>query len=519
MNTNLPVLIIGGGIVGLTLSQALQKARIPNIVFERDVSPAHSVGGWGITVHWALPAFESCLPPHLFHRLRDVQVDPEQGRHDTGRFMFLDLSNAMPRYIIPPSRRLRLHRRLLRALLMDGVPILWNKALLNFTQTSGSVLAHFEDGTTVEGALLVGADGSSSRIRRLLFAEKDPTAATLHQLPVRFMGVTVRLAPFQAQVLRDIDPLLFQGSHPQSGVFLWYSTLSTPQINGSIGRSTEEYYEGQLNMSWIARTPHDEIPTPNKERVQKMKFMAQNFEQRLRDAVWDIPDDAEVVEIKIQDWPTREWDNREGLVTLIGDAAHAMTMYRGEAFNHGITDAANLSERIVEAYVGGYDAQRLRAAVELYEAEMRERTHDAVLLSRQACLDAHDIYNLKPDSPLIAGFADLAGLGERNSTGDYCRSCSLSTGSTTLLNGDKCRHWGFPTRPCRSDALGKSQVSRRRWIVPSKMVGYVSIVGVQSVKQNCMNSHPVILVWLSRHIADPCGWESRFIGKYRTWTP
>lgn len=37
-----------------------------------------------------------------------------------------------------------------------------------------------------------------------------------------------------------------------------------------------------------------------------------------------------------------------------------------------------------------------------FEAEMRPRAHDAVLLSRQACLDAHDLNNLKPDSPLVS---------------------------------------------------------------------------------------------------------------------
>ncbi|KAF2471431.1 FAD-binding domain-containing protein [Lindgomyces ingoldianus] len=411
MNTNLPILIIGGGIVGLTLAQALHKARIPSIVFERDVSSL-SVGGWGITVHWALPAFESCLPPHIFNRLRDIQVDPEQGKNDTGRFVFLDLSNAEPRYIIPPSKRLRIHRKKLRTLLTEGVPVVWHKSLLSFTQTSGSILAHFEDGTTVEGALLVGADGSSSRTRRLLYAgTADPDAWKLNQLPVRFMGVTMRLAPFQAQVLREIDPLLFQGSHPTSGVFLWYSILSTPEVNGSGGIAlTPEYYEAQLCLSW--RSTENDVPVTNQDRVAKMKFMARNFEERLRNAVWNIPDDAEVLEINIQDWPTQRWDNKEGLVTLCGDAAHAMTMYRGEAFNHGITDAARLSERIIEAYVGGYDAERLHQAVDSYEVEMRERTRDAVLLSRQACLDAHDIDRLGPQSPLVSKRAKVLEPGQ-----------------------------------------------------------------------------------------------------------
>lgn len=296
---------------------------------------------------------------------------------------------------------MRVHRQKLRNLLKEGTAVNWGKALYSVTQTSGSILAHFEDGTTVEGSLLIGADGSSSRTRRLLFTQ-EPDVGQLVQLPVRLMGVTVRLAPPQAHVLRDIDPLLFQGSHPDTRVFLWYSTLSTPETNGSAGTGAGAYYEGQLMMSWIYQSPSDEVPATNAERVAAMKQMAQCFEERLREAVERIPDNAVISEVRLQDWPTRAWDNMEGRITLVGDAAHAMTMYRGEAFNHGIADAARLSEGIVEAYQGGYDADRLHDAVNIYETEMRERTYEAVLLSRKACLDAHDINNLAPDSPLVS---------------------------------------------------------------------------------------------------------------------
>lgn len=40
--------------------------------------------------------------------------------------------------------------------------------------------------------------------------------------------------------------------------------------------------------------------------------------------------------------------------------------------------------------------------IALYEEEMRERTSEAVLLSRQACFDAHDWKSLNADSAIIA---------------------------------------------------------------------------------------------------------------------
>jgi len=284
------------------------------------------------------------------------------------------------------------------------VDVQWNKRISGFTtNTANTVEVTFTDGTSTQGSLLVGAEGSGSMTRRGLVGED---LGKLYQLPARFMGVTIRLTAEQVQPLRDIDPLLFQGCHPDTGVFLWYSTLSTPEVNGSQG--ADEYYEGQLNMSWIVESPDDEVPSSNAAKVAKMKEMAKPFEERLRRAVEEIPDDSEVLEIKLQDWPTLEWPNYNGRVTLIGDAAHAMTMYRGEAANHGITDAARLSEQLRAINEGEISQEE---GVNVYEAEMRLRAHDAVLLSRQACLDAHDLNGIMPDSPLVSKRAKVVAPG------------------------------------------------------------------------------------------------------------
>lgn len=75
----LPVIIVGGGIVGLCLAQALKKEGIPFRLYERDQYLDSRSAGWGITIHWALQALETCLPPDLFQRIDSTQVDPQQG--------------------------------------------------------------------------------------------------------------------------------------------------------------------------------------------------------------------------------------------------------------------------------------------------------------------------------------------------------------------------------------------------------------------------------------------------------
>lgn len=72
---------------------------------------------------------------------------------------------------------------------------------------------------------------------------------------------------------------------------------------------------------------------------------------------------------------------------------------RGEAANHGITDAQQLYENLLR--VGrGEISQKI--AVDHCEAEMRGRTSWAVTMSRQACLDAHDFKSLNKDSAILA---------------------------------------------------------------------------------------------------------------------
>ena len=87
-----------------------------------------------------------------------------------------------------------------------------------------------------------------------------------------------------------------------------------------------------------------------------------------------------------------------GLVTLAGDSAHAMTMYRGEGANHGILDAALLLDQLKQIYSGQITQA---AGLHVYECEMRERTHTAVLRSRQAAFDGHDWDAINDTSPLV----------------------------------------------------------------------------------------------------------------------
>ena len=130
----------------------------------------------------------------------------------------------------------------------------------------------------------------------------------------------------------------------------------------------------------------------------------------------DIPDGTEVKIVNLEDWVSSHgaWDNHDRRVTLIGDAAHSMTMckfstctpttlWRGGAnWEHigvKLTTTADVASLMRQLF--STEITTCQQIIDAYEAEMIERTGPAVLKSRQACIDAHDYPKIGENSPLI----------------------------------------------------------------------------------------------------------------------
>lgn len=155
-----------------------------------------------------------------------------------------------------------------------------------------------------------------------------------------------------------------------------------------------------------------EIPAQSTDRVKLMKSISSSWADPFRSIVQNIPEDTDIKSINLEDWvppPMEKWDAAAPgphRVILVGDAAHAMTMYRGEAANHGIADVDLLVSQIMPVLSkGNLEGQETRDelvhACRAYTEGMVDRAAPAVLNSRQACLDAHTYERINDSSPLI----------------------------------------------------------------------------------------------------------------------
>ncbi|KAL1964907.1 hypothetical protein VTN77DRAFT_6260 [Rasamsonia byssochlamydoides] len=394
--TTLPVLIIGAGISGLTLAQYLRRQGIPFRIFERDASMTSRVGGWGLTIHWAHSLLCNMLPAEVVQRLEESHVTREAlETGDYGRFTLFDLSTGVAKYNVPAAKRMRFSRGKLREILAMGIEIEWSKRLKAVDSLDDMAIAHFEDGTSVQGCLVVGCDGSRSRLRQIMY----PSSYQNRPIPVRMLGVTPRYSVEQAAGARAIDPYFFQGTHRESGVYLFFSFLETPH---SSGNQTTDYL-CQIVMSWPT-AKGIAIPASNEERIAVMRQLAADWAEPFRSLVQNIPADAEATSINIDDWLPDAGAHGRGRMLLMGDAAHTMTMFRGEGANQAVADVNDFALRLAAKLKPGSDVslQELRALIDEYEDDVLKRVQTTVEDSRRACLHAHHLDLVDEESPLVA---------------------------------------------------------------------------------------------------------------------
>lgn len=374
------VIIIGGGIGGLTAAMSLHAAGIDVEVFEAaaDVRPL----GVGINVlpHAVRELTELGLQPLLAETgiaTRELRYISAHGQEIWREARGLAAGYDWPQYSI---HRGRLHMLLMveaRARL-GARRVHTGRRLVRTEQDAAGVTAFFADGGQARGSVLVGADGIHSAVR----AERLPDEGA-----PRWKGAVLWRATSVAPPFLDGATMIQCGHHDLK--FVCYPIAHNP--------------DGTQLINWIAERvlPAD---TPwNREDWNRQGSLAEVI-PHYQDWRWpwlDVPAlmaRAEAVyEFPMVDRdPLPGWN--QGRITLLGDAAHPMYPIGSNGASQAILDARVLAMHLGRC--GGDWAAGLAA----YDAARRPPTAALTLANREL---GPDVILERVHQRAPQGFTDL----------------------------------------------------------------------------------------------------------------
>ena len=361
----LQVMIIGAGTGGLCLAHGLHAAGIEVRFFERDRTPVDRIQGYRLTISaTGNRALHACLPRANFDRFVAAAAMPNTAvtfmDHRLRRLLRIPIPAADPAAAqsVRPVSRIAL-----RQILLDGLAevVSLDKTFVRFEGSpGGQVTAHFADGSTASGDLLIGADGAGSRVRAQLLPQAQ-------RIDTGIVAVSGRFALDEA-ARRETPPAVFQGPTLFMGTpgrFMFASAVEYPE-GSTVPYDRDEY----VMWGFSARKAHLALPGPIENipgETARHLVLAQmtDWHPALRRLV-ERADGAGMSCFAVRSaqvvapWATRN-------VTLLGDSLHNMTPFRGMGANTALRDAAALRQALLAVSSGEQD---LLAALAVYERDM-----------------------------------------------------------------------------------------------------------------------------------------------------
>ncbi|KAL1988839.1 hypothetical protein VTN96DRAFT_7723 [Rasamsonia emersonii] len=395
---DLHILIIGAGITGLVLAQALKKNGIRYTIFEKEVKLNYRSNEWTMAIHWALDRLERLFPADVFAKLADVSCNPAIPIDAGGNYPIIHGETGDLLAGVPYAKGLRVPRSRMRALSAEGIEVQYGKNLVDvaFNESGDGVIASFSDGTIVAGSILIGADGPRSKVREIAMGSADK--ARVSKFPIFHTNMTVCYGDAdKARYLRQRFPTSYLALSQRS-FHAFQSISSMPD-----GPDHPESWVFHLAMAWLGDNDNQ---LSYKERLALIKERAKELGEPARSAFQWIPEDTQVHKADISYWIPQPWDNHGGRMTLVGDAAHPMPPYRGQGLNHCICDITYLIDAIQRVRAG--DAS-FSEAITAYDEEIVPRGREEVKCSVENGFMLHD-WELVQQSPVFTnGFRPMTG--------------------------------------------------------------------------------------------------------------
>jgi 2-polyprenyl-6-methoxyphenol hydroxylase-like FAD-dependent oxidoreductase len=397
-SSNEPVLVVGGGLGGLSIAAALGAAGRRVHVLEQ--APEIEPIGYGIQ-----------LGPNVFEvfdrlGLSDTVI---AASHLPSALVMPDADSGETLLRVPLrseayARRFRhpyvvIHRADIHHILLDKcratptVELTVNATVTQFEERGDRVRVTCEDGRSFEGAALIGADGLRSRIRGVICKDDAPR-------PIGYVAhrTVVDMKRVPDELPHKHDVVLWAGPG--------YHVVHYPLRHGTLFNIVAVFKDPAPNHGEQHVTHEDDVKHvyANAHPVLKKVLGMMNLERR-----WVIADRD----------PIRQWSR--GRVTLLGDAAHPTLQSYAQGAGMAIEDAGCLARLLAEL---DYDYQRAFAE---YPKRRLVRTARIQLGSRQVW----EFYHAEG----IARDVRNAELAERNEDDSYDCLGWIWSGDPSLVRG------------------------------------------------------------------------------------
>ena len=386
------VAIIGAGIGGIALAVACLHRGIPFTIFEKDNSFDERSQGYGLTLQQASKAIEAF---GIFN-LKDGVVSTRHAVHDPdgkilgewGMRKWMETENNKP----PNRTNIHIARQSLRLALLEELggnsAIHWGHQLSSIQKIENDQFElSFNEKGKITADLIVGADGIRSSVRKLVFGEEIN--------PLKYLDCIVILGICPLKNLENIESDLLDSA----------TVFQTANGNERIYMMPFDAESIMWQLSF---------PMSENEAIKLSQLGAKALkEEAIRRTPWHnpIPQILQATdEIKISGYPVydRELLNLESLkksgnITLIGDAAHPMSPFKGQGANQALLDAINLARAIFKGCKSAAHWKKMglrESVLNTFEEEMLQRTATKVEESAEAAKFLHsEIALFEGDEP------------------------------------------------------------------------------------------------------------------------
>jgi 2-polyprenyl-6-methoxyphenol hydroxylase-like FAD-dependent oxidoreductase len=388
------VAIIGAGIGGVALAVACLHRGIPFTLYERDSNFDARSQGYGLTLQQARNAMHgfgiSALDAGVVSSRHVVHTTDGKVVGEWGMRKWLQ---SEPR---TSAKRPNVHiaRQSLRLALLEQLgghdAVQWGHQLVDFKELESGINIRFQVDGQMKSAsadLVVGADGIRSAVRRLLIGEE--------MSPLRYLDCIVILGICPLKALNGLNsPLLDSATVFQTA-------------NGNERIYMMPYTSDSVMWQLSFPMPENEAKALSTQGPHALKQEARRRTQ------WHEPIPqivAATQEALISGYPvydrellTAEMLENAGPVTLIGDAAHPMSPFKGQGANQALLDALSLARSISKGCRPSSEWRKAglrKSVLKEFEAEMLERSAVKVKDSAEAAQFLHsDIVLHEGDEP------------------------------------------------------------------------------------------------------------------------